>query len=73
MKKLLSTLTEGQESQLDPHFYRDDNDVEKKAKIITKFSNTKVKTRNLLTNISYRRYNPEDVEKKTLLSMFFRF
>ena len=73
MKKLLSTLTEGQESQLDPDFYRDDNDVEKKEKIITKFSNTKVKTRNLLTNISYRRYNPEDVEKKTLLSMFFRF
>ena len=73
MKKLLSTLTEGQESQLHPDFYRDDNDVEKKEKIITKFSNTKVKTRNLLTNISYRRYNPEDVEKKTLLSMFFRF
>ena len=29
----------------------------------TKYSNTKVKSRNLLTNVSYRRYKPEDVEK----------
>ena len=32
MKKLLSTLTEGLESQLDPDFFQDDNDVKKKQK-----------------------------------------
>ena len=30
MKKLLSTLTEGLESQLDRDFFQDDNDVQKK-------------------------------------------
>ena len=30
MKKLLSTLTEGLESQLDLDFFQDDNDVQKK-------------------------------------------
>ena len=29
MKKLLSTLTERLESQLDPDFFQDDNDVKK--------------------------------------------
>ena len=46
---------EGQESQLDLDFFQDDNEVQKKAKTTTKYSNTKVKTRNLLTNFSYRR------------------
>ena len=32
MKKLLSTLTERLESQLDPDFFQDDNDVKKKQK-----------------------------------------
>ena len=63
MKKPLSTLTERLESQLDPDFFQDDNDVQKHAKTTTKYSNTKVKTRNLLRNVSYRRYKPEDVEK----------
>ena len=35
----------------------------KKKNARTKYSNTKVKSRNLLTNVSYRRYKPEDVEK----------
>ena len=30
MKKLLSTLTEGLESQLDPDFFQNDNNVQKK-------------------------------------------
>ena len=34
-----------------------------KRKSTTKYSNTKVTTRNLLTNVSYRRYKPFDVEK----------
>ena len=32
MKKLLSTLMEGLESQLDPDFFQDDNDAQKKSK-----------------------------------------
>ena len=71
MKKLLSTLMEGLERQLD--FFQDDKDVNKKAKTTTKHSNTKVKTRNLLTNVSYRRYKPEDVEKTNFVIVVFSF
>ena len=74
IKKLLSTFTEELGgSQPNPDFFLDNNDVQKKKKTTTRYSNTKVKTRNLLTNVSYRRHKPEDVEKKTLLSMFSRF
>ena len=59
MKKLLSTLTEGLESQLDPDFFQDDNDVQKKVKTTTKYSNTKIKTRSLLTNVSFFVFNTE--------------
>ena len=60
-------------SQQDADFFQNNNDAQTKTKITTKYSSTKVKTRNLLTNVSYRRYKPEDVKKKTLLSMFSRF
>ena len=73
MKKLLSTLTEGLESQLDPDFIQEDNDVQKKAKTTMKYSNTKVKTRNLLTNVSYRRYKLQDVEKTNFVTDVFSF
>ena len=72
MTKLLSTLTEGLENQLDEDFYQDDNDVEKKQKQ-QQYSNTKVKTRNLLRNVSYRRYKPEDVEKTNFVIDVFSF
>ena len=39
----------------------------------TKYSNTKVKTRNLLTNVSYRRYKLEDVEKTNFVIDVFSF
>ena len=64
---------EGQESQLDLDFFQDDNDVQKKAKTTTKYSNTKLKTRNLLTNFSYRRYKMEDVEKTNFVIDVFSF
>ena len=32
MRKLLSTLTDGLESQVDPDFFQDGNDVQKKRK-----------------------------------------
>ena len=69
-------LTERLQSQLDPDFFQDDNDVQKRKKTettSTKFSNTKVKTRNLLTNVSYRRYKPEDVEKTNIVIDVFSF
>ena len=62
----MSSLSEGiglTESQPDQYFFQDDNEVQTKTKTTIKFSNKKVKTRNLLTNVSYRRYKPEDVEK----------
>ena len=39
------------ESPPDPHFFQDYNDVQPKK---IKYSSTKVKTRNLLINVSYR-------------------
>ena len=72
IKKLLSTLTEGLRSQLDPDFFQDDNDVQK-LKTTTKYSNTKVKTRNLLTNVSYTSCKPEDVEKTNFVINVFSF
>ena len=42
-------------------FFQDDNNVQK------------VKTRNLLTNVSYRRYKPEDVEKPNFVINVFSF
>ena len=61
------------ESQPDKYFFQDDNEVQTKTKTTTKFSNTKVKTRNLLTNVSYRRYKSEDVEKTNFLINVFWF
>ena len=70
IRKLLSTLSEGlppPENQLNLNFFQDDNDVPKKKKkkknAKTKYINTRVKSRNLLTNVSYRRYKPENAEK----------
>ena len=60
MKKFLSSLLEGIE------LFQDNNDVQPKTETTTKDSNIKVKTRNLLTNVSSRGYKPEDVEKTNL-------
>ena len=76
-RKLLSTLSEGllpPENQLNLHFFQDDNTIPKKKKNAkTKYSNTKLKSRNLLTNISYRRYIAEDVEKVNFVVDVFSF
>ena len=57
LETLLSTFTECQESQQDQNSSQDDNVVPKKEiKQRSDYSNTKVKTRNLLTNVSYRRF-----------------
>ena len=53
-----------------PGFFQDNNNIKKKT---TKYSNKKVKIRNLLTNVSYRRYKPEDVEKTNFVLDVFSF
>ena len=76
MKKFLSSLLEGIgliASQQDVDFFQNNNDAQTKTKITTKYSSTKVKTRNLLTNVSYRRYKPEDVKKKNFIIDVFSF
>ena len=58
-------------SQLDPNIFLDDNDKisEKKFEKPTakkrKYSSTKVKTRNILTNLSYIRINRLDFDNKS--------
>ena len=55
------------ESQPDPEFFQDYNDVQPK---ILKYSSTKVKTRNLLTNVSYRQYNLKDEKRSFYIDLF---
>ena len=59
METLLSTFTEGTESQQQQNLSQDDNEVppkKRKRNSTTDYSNMKVKARNLLTNVSYRRF-----------------
>ena len=66
LQKLLSTFSGKKESQPDLDFSMNDNDVhfikEEKPKKTrnTDYSSTKVKARNLLTNVGYRRFKPTD-------------
>ena len=55
------------ESQPDPDFFQDYNDVQPKK---IKHSSTKVKTRNSLTNVSYRRYNLKDEKESFYIDLF---
>ena len=55
------------ESQPDPEFFQDYNDVQPKK---IKYSSTKVKTRNLLTNVSYRQYNLKDEKRSFYIDLF---
>ena len=64
METLLSTFTENIESQQDQDLSQDDNVIpKKKMKRRKDYSNTKVRTRNLLTNVSYRRFKQSDFNK----------
>ena len=62
METLLSTFREEIGSQQDQNFSQDYNDVPKERKRMAKsnYSNIKVKARNLLTNVSYRRFKQKD-------------
>ena len=54
----MSTRTEVTESQKDQNFSQHDNDIPPNS--ATNYNNTKVKARNLLTNVSYRRFKQSD-------------
>ena len=65
METLLNTFTENIEAQQDQNFSQDDNFVPKKRYMKRRkdYSNLKVKTRNLLMNVSYRRFKQSDFNK----------
>ena len=65
LQTLLSTFSEGIESQQDLNFSMDDNVADFKKMPVSKkrntlYSSTKVKARNLLTNVGYRRFKDSD-------------
>ena len=68
MVEVLSKLKKNKDDQLDQNFFQDDNDNQRKlkekvrrvSKEKTNYSSNKVKAINLLTNISYRQYEPKD-------------
>ena len=68
METLLSTFTESIGVQQDQRFPQDDNVVpKKKMKRRKDYSNTEVKTRNLLVNVSYRRSKQFDFNKNSFI------
>ena len=75
MKKLLNTLVEEippPKSQLNLDSFQFDSTLKKRKKLSTKYCNIQVKTRNLLTNVSYRRYRPGGIEKTNFaVDVFF--
>ena len=69
METLLSSFSESVvEDQQSQNSSQDNNVVPKKKMRKRKdYSNTKVKTRNLLTNVSYRRFKQTDFNKKKFI------
>ena len=72
METLLSTFTESIGDQQDQNFSQDDKIVpKKKMKQRNDYSNTKVKTRNLLTNVSNRRFKQYHFNKTSFIVDIF--
>ena len=68
METLLGTFTESIGDKQDQNFSKGDNVVpKKKMKRRKGYSNTKVKTRNLLTNVLYRRFKEPDFNKNSFI------
>ena len=68
METLLNTFTESVEDQQSQNASEDNNAVPKKeTKRKSDYSNTKVKARNLLTNVSYRRFKQSDFYKDSFV------
>ena len=72
IETLLSTFTERIGDLQDQNFSQDDNAVPKiYIKRRKDYSNTKVKTRNLLANVSYRRFKQSDFMKNSFIIDIF--
>ena len=66
METLLSTFTESIEDQQNQNSSQDNKVVPKKVmKKRADYSSTKVKTRNLLSNVSYRRFKQSDFNNQS--------
>ena len=75
LETLLSTFGENKENQQDLNSSQDNNVVPKKS--ISKrnfdYSNTKVKARNLLTNVAYRRFKQSGFNNKSFIIYILSF
>ena len=60
LETLLKTFTEENENQQNQNFSQDNNVIPKQVKRRSDYSNTKVKARNLLANVAYRRFKQSD-------------
>ena len=73
----MSTFTKEIGSQQDQNFSQDDNDVPKKKKgkrtAKSNYSNTKVKARNLLTIVSYRRFKQKGFNNSSFIIDILQF
>ena len=68
LETLLKTFTEETEKQQNQNSSQDNNVVPKKEmKRKSNYSNTKVKARNLLTNVAYRRFKQSDFLKDSFI------
>ena len=65
----MKTFTAEKESQQDQNSSHDNNVVKQK----TFYSSTKVKARNLLTNVAYRRYKQSDFDKTNFVTDILSF
>ena len=74
METLLSTFTESIGDQQDQNFSQDDKVVpKKKMKQRNDYSNTKVKTRSLLSNVLYTRFKQSDFNKTSFVVEILSF
>ena len=75
LETLLSTFRENEQNQQDLNFSQDNNVVPKKSilKQRSDYSNIKVKTRSLLTNVAYRRFKQSDFNNKSFIINILSF
>ena len=67
LETLLKTFTEEKENQQNQNSSQDNNVIPKKVKRRSDSSNTKVKARNLLTNVAYRSFKQSDFMKDSFV------
>ena len=67
LETLLKTFTEENGNQQNQNSSQDNNVVPEQVKHRSDYSNTKVKARNLLTNVAYRRFKQSDFMKDSFV------